>query len=678
MPVKEKEFLNRLLITFQGEAEERLRSLDAGLVELERISVDGATQRARQAQNGQTELVELLFRELHSLKGAARAVNLGEIEAICQAMEDVFSALKRQSIAPSQELLDTLHQATESLNACLAAVNSEPSSQDKANHAALIRRLKASLKQPARPSVSPSPTDSRLQQPASLPPWARTPSPAAIANAPYIATPAPAIENVRVATARLEDLLLQVEELVTVKLAAGQRMAEVREAQTILAQWHKRWNNFHPSLRAIGQTLRGLDKQQAERQPERQNGQSGEWQKLRTQTGQLLEFLEWNHQWIETLESHVTAVSTAAQRDQRTTAGMIDHLREDMKQVLMLPFSSILEVFPSVTREVARRQNKEVELAIRGAEIEVDRRILQEIRDPLMHLIRNCIDHGIETPEIRQARQKSRRGMITITVAQQDSNKFEIVVTDDGSGLDLAEVRASATRLGLISTEVGERMDEQGLKSLVFRSGLSTSPVVTDLSGRGLGLAIVQEKVDKLGGAILLESEPQQGTTFRLRLPLTLATLRGLLVRSAGHMLILPITHVERVARVSRDEIQRGPRGESVEVAGQPFPLVCLSQPLELASLDAVSKAAVCGPSDRLFIVLLNAGDKRIAFEVDEIIGEQEVLMKGLGAPLMRVRNIAGATVLGNGQVIPIINVVDLIKSLGVKSLRGVHKDIHV
>jgi two-component system chemotaxis sensor kinase CheA len=326
--------------------------------------------------------------------------------------------------------------------------------------------------------------------------------------------------------------------------------------------------------------------------------------------------------------------------------------------MLMLPISSILEVFPSVTRELARQQEKEVQIVIRGAEIEVDRRILQEIKDPLMHLIRNCIDHGIERPEVRERRNKPRRGAITVTNAQRDSSKFEIVVADDGGGIDLAKVSSAANRLGLISPESAERLSEQEAKSLVFQSGLSTSPLITDISGRGLGLAIVQEKVEKLGGTITVETKPALGTEFRLLLPLTLATLRGLLVRSEGQALILPIIHVERVARLYRNEIQTVQNRETIRLAGQAYSLVRLGQALELPV-----KSATHEPSDRLLVVILSTGERRIAFAVDEIIGEQEVLMKGLGAQLARVRNIAGATVLGNGQVMPIINVPDLIKS---------------
>ncbi len=460
-----------------------------------------------------------------------------------------------------------------------------------------------------------------------------------------------------------------MEELVSAKLAVGQRATEAREARTVFDTWDKQWAKVYPSIRTISQLLVGLDKQ-IDALEEKQNGipnqkpdvklhnQTGDWQKLKAPLVGLLEFLEWNHTWVESLDTRLTTLSNATNRDQRTISGMVDHLLQDMKQVMLLPFSSILEIFPSVTREIARQQGKEVQIIMHGAEIEVDRRILQEIKDPLMHLVRNCIDHGIEAPEIRERRHKPRRGTINLIIAQRDSSKFEILVADDGGGIDVAKVRDMALRQGLISLESVERMSEQESATLIFQSGLSTDPLITDISGRGLGLAIVQERVEKLGGTITLESTQGRETSFRLLLPLTLATLRGLLVCSEGHTLILPLIHVERVARLSRSEIQTVQNRETIRLGGQAFSLVRLSQALELPVKSTTHDAA-----ERLLVVILSAAEKRIAFWVDEIIGEQEVLMKGLGAQLARVRNIAGATVLGTGQVIPIINVPDLIKS---------------
>lgn len=747
MSRKESDFRKRLLVTFQGEADERMRALATGLIELEKTP----------DTNRQAEALEGVFREVHSLKGAARSVNLAEIEAICQAMEDVFATLKRQNAIPALPLLDALHQATDRLQGLLATIQREPASQDRTRHAPLIRELRELTRQNARnlaatndlPGVGTNeekdgekeedadqedkgldtrtnqrtsehvvstPADAERREerdvqevekqestldahetpPAQVTATANSgqPLPPASQTAPNqprasgTMRPTAAPETVRIATARLESLLLQIEELVSAKLAAGQHAAEARALQARLAEWEKRWDRIYPLLRTVSQAAaQAGDTNEKQAQPHEgtknstRNGGTNRTfaspqaltqpmaqsvtQSVATSLNGLLEFLEWNHTWVGQMDTRLTALANATNREQRTLGGMVDHLLQDMKQLLMLPLASIVETLPSLTRDIARQQEKEVQLVMHGVELEVDRRILQEIKDPLIHLIRNCVDHGIEKPEVRERRGKARRGTISLTIAQQESSKFEIVVADDGGGLDLAKVKNTATRLGLIAPENTERMSEKETKSLVFHSGLSTSSLITDISGRGLGLAIVQEKVEKLGGVITLESERGVGTTFTLLLPLTLATLRGLLVQSEGHTLILPLTHVERVARLDRSEIQTVQSRETIHLAGQAFSLVRMGQALELPP-----KSTPQDNDDRLFVVLLSAAEKRIAFVVDAILGDQEVLMKGLGAQLARVRNIAGATVLGSGQVVPILNIPDLVKS-AIKSMDG-------
>jgi two-component system, chemotaxis family, sensor kinase CheA len=673
MSEREMDFRKRLLATFQGEAEERIRSLASGLIELEK-----ATDSGRRA-----EITELVFREVHSLKGAARAVNLMEIEAVCQAMEDVFAALKRQRIAPALPLLDLLHQATDLLKSYLAPNQGGHAAVDKSHHALLIRQLKESaktngafqgpvLKEAEAPAIpgelSQSPTGLERED---LPEQremtagderhlesAKSALSASKSVSKFVPKSASKLvpdekpllaESVRISMTRLESLLLQVEELLSAKLAVSQRAAELREPRTLLATWGKQWAKLHASSRSLHRWLESPDKQ-------------NQWDRIKPELTSLLEFLAWNERWVTSLDTRLAAISHSAQHDQRAIGGMVDHLLQDMKQMLMLPFSTLLEVFPSVGRDLARQQGKEVQIVMHGAEIEVDRRILQEIKDPLMHLVRNCIDHGIEMPEVREQQGKARRGTVTLTIAQKESSKVEVLVADDGGGIDRAKVGSVATRLGLISTEAAEKLGKQEMQSLIFQSGFSTSPLITDISGRGLGLAIVQEKVEKLGGVITLETEPGQGTTFRLLLPLTLATLRGLLVRAEGHQVILPILYVERVARIDPGEIQTVQNRETIRYAEQSLSLVRLAQALELPTRP-MSHEQPNRHADKLFVAILSTADKRLAFVVDEIVSEQEILVKGLGPQLARVRNIAGATVLGTGQVIPVINVPDLIKS---------------
>ncbi len=275
-----------------------------------------------------------------------------------------------------------------------------------------------------------------------------------------------------------------------------------------------------------------------------------------------------------------------------------------------------------------------------------------------MHLLRNCIDHGIEQPDVRQSKGKPACGTITVAIAQKDSGKIEIMVADDGAGIDADKVKAASRRLNLVSAEEAEKLNEQEAQALIFLSGISTSPIITDISGRGLGLAIVREKIERLGGVIALESRQGGGTTFRITLPLMLATFRGVLVRAGEHCFVIPALSVERVARVVQQDIRTVENRATISLDGQVVALASLGDVLELPRQSSTADTLA-----QVALVVLGTGRQRVAFQVEEILGEQEVLVKTLGRQLARVRNIAGASVLGTGQVVAVLNVPDLLKS---------------
>jgi two-component system chemotaxis sensor kinase CheA len=324
----------------------------------------------------------------------------------------------------------------------------------------------------------------------------------------------------------------------------------------------------------------------------------------------------------------------------------------------MVPFSTLLESFPKLVRDLCRDCGKDADLTITGGEIETDRRILEEIKDPLIHLVRNCIDHGIETPKQREERGKPARADVSIAIFAKSADKVEIVVSDDGAGINVQKVRAIAIKLGLISAEDAKQLNEQQAAYLVFKSGVSTSPMITEVSGRGLGLAIVREKAEKVGGSVSVETRPGGGTTFRFILPLTLARFRGVLVRVGDSLFVLPTTHVQRVFRIGREEIKSAENRETIQVNGKAASAVWLGNVLEL-----IQGNTALDPKRKVPVLVLAWAGEQIAFLVDEVLDEREVLVKSLGRQLPRVRNIAGATLLGTGKVLPVLNVADLMRS---------------
>ncbi|MBZ0135261.1 MAG: response regulator, partial [Planctomycetes bacterium] len=450
--------------------------------------------------------------------------------------------------------------------------------------------------------------------------------------------------TVRISTTKLDAVMRQVEELLSPRLAARQRALELRDTAATVAAWKKTRAQIQPALRRV------------ERSAARAGAVDGSAHR-RKELLKVLEYLDGEHLFIAMIEERLAKLNKSAARDQRTLAGMSDSLLHDVKEMQLLPFASLLDILPRLARELAREQGKEVELIVHGSEIEIDRRMLEELKDPFTHLLRNAIDHGIETPEMRAAGGKPPHGAITLAVSQHDGGKVEVRVADDGTGIDAGRVKAAATKLGVVSAEEAERLDDDDAVALAFRSGVTTSPIITDVSGRGLGLAIVREKVERLGGSISVESHPGAGTAFHLVLPLSLVTFRGVLVRAGERLCVIPAAGVERVARVAIQDIRTVENRETIVLDGQVASLVDLGDVLEMprpASREAVAYAPV---------VVLGQNEARVAFRVGEILGEQEILVKTLGPQLARVRNVAGASMLGTGQVVPVLNVADLLKS---------------
>jgi two-component system, chemotaxis family, sensor kinase CheA len=624
MAPKNDDFLKRLLATFRVEADEHLKAMAAGLMAIENAP----------AGEPQTGVIEQVFREAHSLKGAARAVNLAEIESVCQALESVFSALKGGGLDLAPSLFDLLHEALDALGGLLGADGSP-----KPPLVALVRRLdEAARSRPTAPQAADAVHEPPL--PAPVPPD----RPAGTHALPMTQGLAPG--TVRIPTAKLDAVMHQVEELLAPRLAAYERAQELRAAGALLAGWNRERIRVRPVARAL------------ERMLARPVHGSRDTDRQRQEAAKLLEYLEAENLHAEALEDRLTQLRRSTEHDQRALGTMMDSLLRDVKEMQLMPFASLLEVFPRYARDLARDQGKEVALIIHGGEIEVDRRILEQMKDPLTHMLRNCIDHGIEPPAVRAERRKPPQGTIALAVSQIDSGKVEITVEDDGGGIDTAKVKAAAGRLGLLSGEEAERLTEHEALALVFQSGISTSLIITDVSGRGLGLAIVREKVERLGGTVALDTRPGAGTTFRLRVPLSLATFRGVLVRVGERILVVPAASVERVLRVAVDGIRTVENRGTISVDGRPVALASLGDALELPP-----KAVTGAPAERVAVIVLAAAFARIAFRVDEVLGEQEVLVKGLGPQLARVRNVAGASVLGTGQVVPVLSASDLVKS---------------
>ncbi len=645
------EFMKKLLATFKVEAEEHLQVISSGLVDLEKEPSSGE----------RPEIVETICREAHSLKGASRAVNLTDIEAVCRSMENIFAGFKKGEIETSPELFDVLYQALDAIGELVVT----PGEKKTAHISALIAKLtnlEAMKSVPHADDVPVGTGESAPSLPLESSDWIEkeeeegsdvhapaepqsveiTPRDAQTSESKRLSS-----STVRIPAERLDSLLLQAEEILSAKLAAKQRASDLIETAAKLDTWNKEWAKIQSAARKADQIS---DKNNGVRE-RRRNG----WG---TTVARLLDFLEWNRTYINSFKDDIDALAQSADTDARLLDRMAENLLEDMKQILMLPFSSLLGVFPKMVRNLSRNAGKEIELILKGSEVEIDKRILEEIKDPLIHLLRNCVDHGVEKPDERKALGKPPLGRIAVEVTQIDSSKVEVLISDDGAGIDLNNVKAAAVREGIVSEKEADSLDEDGVLSLIYNSGVTTSPIITDISGRGLGLAIVREKIDQLDGTITLETRRNAGMSVRILLPLTLSAFRGVLVQAANRTFIVPTTNVERVLRIKRDEVKTIENKETIELKGNVISLVRLEDALELPRPQRPDETL-----EFITVVIIGAAGKRIAFCVDEIRYEREVLIKNLGRQLSRVRNIAGAMVQSTGEVVPVLNVPDLLKS---------------
>ena len=609
MDTKDEEFLKRLQATFRIEAEEHIHELTSGLIELEKSS---DTEKKK-------KVLETIFREAHSLKGAARSVNMKDVESICQMLESVFGELKNERITLSAGQFDLIHNSIDNITKMV----SKDGIKDIMDTRELIKQLQSIIQIDQKEKTQEKQRQFNL-------PSNKVPVAKEILEERPLQT-----ETVRIPTAKLDPLFLQAEQMIQSKIATTQRTSELKNIIDFIDSWKtelRKWDSHQSVNNAL----------------------------------YLKEINDWNNEKLNVLEANLAVVFQAVENDQRSFGRMIDDHVESMKNVLMLPVSTIIEGFPKFVRDLARSQGKDAELIVHGKEIEVDKRILEELKDPLIHLIRNCVDHGITKPTERKFVNKPSNAKLTLSFNATESRHLEIIVSDDGTGIDVEKVRKAAVKAGIIDKESIENLSIQETLALIFQSGVSTSQIITDISGRGLGLAIVREKVEKLGGSVSVESQPNIGTTFRLLLPLTLATFRGILVRIGEYYAAIPTVNVERAVRVNREEIKTVENRETIMLDGKILKIVNLENVLGLSGRRKnKSNIQVDKMAQPIFIQLLILiyANERIAFIVDEIFDELQILVKELGKQLSRVRNVSGATVLGSGKVVPVLNITDLMRS---------------
>lgn len=337
----------------------------------------------------------------------------------------------------------------------------------------------------------------------------------------------------------------------------------------------------------------------------------------------------------------------------RETTSNINLVTTDLQLAVMKtrmqPIGRVFSKFPRMVRDLARLKGKEIELVLAGEDTELDKTIVEEIGDPLVHLVRNSADHGIETTDIRVQNGKDPKGKIILSAYHQGNNIF-ITIEDDGRGIDPNILREKAVEKGIMSRHEAGGMSDKDILNVIFMPGFSTAKEVSDISGRGVGMDVVKTNIARLNGSIDIDTEIGKGTRITVSLPLTLAIIQALMVEASKEIYALPLSMVTEILRVNADEIKTVDKKEVIYVRNTVFPLVRLSNLLDKPSQG----------SERPYIVLIAMGDKHVGIMVDALHGQEEIVIKSMGEYLLNTKGIAGATVTGNGQVVLILDIIGI------------------
>lgn len=610
---------------------ERLHKLEAGLMHLEKQPSDRAK-------------LEEFLREAHTLKGDSRMLGVRDVETLTHQLEDCLAAVKRGESVLTRELCDRLYHGLDAIRQLVQeAVTGEAAGVNVFHVLAQLMGADSISAFEETPPANAIAEAIELFDDDFLFPEIAISEPqlagSQLLTADYPSLNTDTIDTIRVEAEKLDTLMRQAGELSVTKRRIARRMGEIEE---ILKLSEELSRDAFVNRSILDKIERGLH-----------NGNLKQVQNFQHRTEQRL----------EQLGMLVNRLKNTAYEDTASLDIVSNELESGIKTLRLLPLSTIFNLFPRMVRDLTKQQGKEVNLAIEGGDTRVDRRILEEMKDPLMHILRNAIDHGIETPQERENLGKPRTATICLR-GYQTSRSISIEVVDDGRGLNLESIKQTAVRRGICTEEALASMTTAQIQSLIFASGFSTRTEVTEISGRGVGLDVVRANVERLKGNIQVDSTPSMGCEFRLRLSTSIATTQVLIVEVDRTPYAMPLEFVEKMLLVSRQEIFAIEGSQTIAFEGQPISVAWLADLLEVRVSTPSSPKALDAAAKTIPCVLLKVGTERLGLLVDVLLDRQDVVLKPQSKLIERVRNISGATILSNGEVCMVLNCQDLLKSL--------------
>ena len=653
---------------YKTSSSEHLQKLEAELMQLEKNPQD-------------TEALESFLREAHTLKGDSRMLGLDEIEMLVHQMEDCVEGIKQGNNAINSDFCDRLYQGLDAVNNLAhRAITGEPCEVKTVEVLALLMGAESTSSQSINDDLFDSEPGGKSAEESSLfdddeelfesQPMTAESSlfhddnedlfseiPESTAES-GIFKPEPIgdsikgvapirdqqIDTIRVEPEKLDTLMTQASELTVTKLRISQQLSDIDRILNLWTQWQKDTSEHRSWFKQISQHL---------------------------STEQLQPLESWfdnNWQQLDFFGSSLESLKVKANEDLTSLEAISERLESGIQGLRQLPLGNIFNLFPRMIRDLAKQQGKEIELIIEGGDTKADKKILEKIKDPLLHLIRNAIDHGIETPQERMLAGKPTAAKIILR-GYQSGNSIGIQISDDGRGLNLESIKNTAIRRNFYSLAELDAMSEEQIRSLIFTSGFSTNTEITELSGRGVGLDVVRANIELLKGSIQVTSIFGQGCQFEVRVNTSLATTKVILVQVEQTLYALPVEFIRTMLSIPQSAIFTIKDSPAINFQERSISLAWLSDLLQLPkkSRNPIDKNLSC--------VVLQVDSEYFALIVDAFVDQKDIVLKPQSKLLKRVPNIAGATIIGNGEVCMVLNPSDLLHSLRQETWKNVKQD---
>lgn len=620
---------------FVSEARENLHSMNDAMLELEKSPAN-------------KELIDQVFRSCHTIKGMANMMNMKGVADLAHALEDVLAAIRDEKLSAEGIVVDRIFDGLDALEAMVTAVENSQPLPEEPELIQELGKLASGIpsETPAKKAEAPAvqerlakPTDTivrvKLARRCALPSARAVVILKELRKAAHVMETTPSEEEIEKEVV-FDELSAVVEpkakfEEALRRIADMADVAEVRYGPSDAPP--ERWKTVQargpvPGTAEIPltQTVKvGMDK----------------LDDLLDNVGELVigrsRLLE---KAAEQEDYELQEIST-----------LIDRLTSDIQSkvlgIRMIPLEAVMGRFPRMVRDLAKAQNKDVELIVEGGAIELDRTVVDRITDPMMHLLRNCIDHGIESVDERERLGKRPKGLIRIVASKQQDHVL-IEISDDGRGIDLDAVRETAVARNIMTREQAQNALARELIELLFRPGFSTKTEVSQVSGRGVGLDVVKRAVEELGGSVMVNTTKGHGTTFSLWLPFTLAIIEAMLVTIGGQTYAVPMSTIVETHRFEQGDIRTIRAREVVQLRGEVLPLI------RMRDFFGLEKGSVSGPVNALIV---QSRERRAAVAVDDLLGHQQIVVKSLDKRLKGVKGISGGTILGSGKIALILDI---------------------